>query len=387
MAQRAIFSRFGPPFMALAGVTALLLSGLPAASASATTAAVGAKRPACTITGTIRDDVITGTGGPDVICGLWGRDEIHGLGGDDIVYGGPGDDIIFGGAGDDKLNGGTGDDVVSGGEGDDFVGGGGEDDRLTGGAGKDTLETRPLSENPPWSVLLITDYDLPKGSTIVWSYEDGSGECMTPGFGWTDTAGAQPTAHTVFNVSTPYFWDPCAVHRSKATWHFLITLPSGVTKNGNMLVTQGPANLLTRTATATCSVPEGTTCSGGDGSSPAPPLGTGSPRIGVYIGPVDDTPDSPPSLQCGGPTFTVKAGIPLDHETAHVCSLNGYPRPTFTIGPLPPGVTASRWPSYKDGWIVLGGTPTAPWGGVVSVTASLPGGWSDTQRFALNVVP
>jgi len=86
---------------------------------------------ACTIVGTLGDEVLIGTPGPDVICGLAGDDEIQGLGGDDELWGGPGDDRIEGGDGNDVLRGGDGADVLDGEAGADVVRGGGGLDTIT----------------------------------------------------------------------------------------------------------------------------------------------------------------------------------------------------------------------------------------------------------------
>ncbi|MGH3355047.1 MAG: glucoamylase family protein [Nocardioidaceae bacterium] len=100
---------------------------------------------ACTVQGTLGDDVIEGTPDDDVICGLAGDDVVLGAGGDDVLYGdtgadrvhgGAGDDVGYGDSGDDSLSGGAGDDVLSGGPGGDAMDGGSGDDFLEGGAGQ-----------------------------------------------------------------------------------------------------------------------------------------------------------------------------------------------------------------------------------------------------------
>jgi Tol biopolymer transport system component len=74
---------------------------------------------ACTIRGSVYDDVVKGTAGNDVICGLGGNDVLRGLGGNDRLLGGEGDDTLIGGAGADVLSGGPGNDDADGGPGRD----------------------------------------------------------------------------------------------------------------------------------------------------------------------------------------------------------------------------------------------------------------------------
>jgi len=86
-------------------------------------------KDACTIRGTINDDVIVGTPKPDVICGLAGNDTIRGLEGNDRLVGGPGADTLIGGRGVDLLDGGPGNDDL-----DVFDH---QRDTVLGGAGRD----------------------------------------------------------------------------------------------------------------------------------------------------------------------------------------------------------------------------------------------------------
>ncbi|MFN5058654.1 MAG: calcium-binding protein [Chloroflexota bacterium] len=96
-------------------------------------------QPACTITGTARNDVLRGTNNADVICGLGGNDVIHGFGGDDTLIGGVGNDTLHGGAGNDSLRGDAGNDTLVGNGGDDSVVGGNGNDRLDGSDGRDAI--------------------------------------------------------------------------------------------------------------------------------------------------------------------------------------------------------------------------------------------------------
>jgi hypothetical protein len=161
----------------------------PAAPASAA--------PACTITGTPRNDRLGGTPGDDVICGLGGDDVMWGAGGEDVFIGGPGRDtvgfgsagqavtvdlaagtatgafgtdklkaienlrgsrfndrlagdansnLLWGMGGNDTLFGGGGGDVPDGGGGKDVLDGQGGPDYLSGGTGDDVLRGGPESD-------------------------------------------------------------------------------------------------------------------------------------------------------------------------------------------------------------------------------------------------
>ena len=96
-------------------------------------------QPACTITGTQRNDVLRGTNRADVICGLGGNDIIYGFGGNDTLIGGNGNDTLHGGAGNDALRGDAGNDTLVGNAGDDTLIGGSGNDRLDGQVGHDTM--------------------------------------------------------------------------------------------------------------------------------------------------------------------------------------------------------------------------------------------------------
>lgn len=99
---------------------------------------ITAPGPACTITGTQRNDVLNGTPGNDVICGLGGNDIINGLGGNDTIHGGPGRDLISGGSGSDTVYGEDGGDILSVA---DRVRG---NDTVDGGPGFDLCSADPL---------------------------------------------------------------------------------------------------------------------------------------------------------------------------------------------------------------------------------------------------
>ncbi len=97
-------------------------------------------RPACTIVGTGRDDVLVGTRGADVICGRGGDDRLVGRGASDVLRGGGGRDRLLGGPGVDVLAGDAGRDVLGGGPDDDLLRGGTGGDVLRGQQGRDVVD-------------------------------------------------------------------------------------------------------------------------------------------------------------------------------------------------------------------------------------------------------
>ena len=99
-------------------------------------------RPACSVTGSSRGDVLFGNPGDDVICARDGNGIVYGRGGDDTIIGGGGNDVLRGQGGDDRLFGGDGNDRLRGSEGDDRLRGGSGRDVLLGQAGRDFLDTR-----------------------------------------------------------------------------------------------------------------------------------------------------------------------------------------------------------------------------------------------------
>jgi len=93
---------------------------------------------ACTIIGTVDDDVIRGTQRSDKICSISGNDVVHGGRGNDQLRGYDGNDDLFGGRGDDILNGGYGKDDLRGDAGEDTLYGDQHADTLDGGNNRDT---------------------------------------------------------------------------------------------------------------------------------------------------------------------------------------------------------------------------------------------------------
>lgn len=118
------------------------LPGLEA-SASTTTRVLPAPETrfgACTITGTLRSDVLVGTPARDVICGLGGDDTLAGKEGNDAIFGGAGRDTVVGGSGRDALFGNRGPDTLrarDGVRGNDYVRGGYGDDKIFADPGDD----------------------------------------------------------------------------------------------------------------------------------------------------------------------------------------------------------------------------------------------------------
>ena len=97
----------------------------------------GGGRPACTITGTPRNDILRGTPGRDVICTGAGNDVAQGGGGNDDVYGGAGNDVLRGDAGSDRLFGEGGNDSLNTSDGVRA------NDRADGGEGSDACSGDP----------------------------------------------------------------------------------------------------------------------------------------------------------------------------------------------------------------------------------------------------
>jgi len=97
----------------------------------------GGGRPACTITGTTRNDILRGRPGRDVICAGAGNDVVRGGGGDGAVYAGEGNDVLQGDAGPDRLFGEGGNDTLNM---SDRVR---ANDRGDGGAGTDACRGDP----------------------------------------------------------------------------------------------------------------------------------------------------------------------------------------------------------------------------------------------------
>ena len=85
--------------------------------------------PACTVSGTRRDDVLVGSPRVDVVCGRRGDDRIIGKRNADVLRGGRGSDRLRGNRGRDTLRGRLGRDFMDGGAGRDVCRGGGGRDR------------------------------------------------------------------------------------------------------------------------------------------------------------------------------------------------------------------------------------------------------------------
>jgi Ca2+-binding RTX toxin-like protein len=113
-----------------------------------TTPTIG--RPACTLQGTNRSEILVGTPGRDVICARAGDDRIRGAEGDDVIRGGWGRDTIFGDAGDDRIDGGPDADELYGRHGADSLisqDGVSGNDLLDGGKGIDSRASDPVERS------------------------------------------------------------------------------------------------------------------------------------------------------------------------------------------------------------------------------------------------
>lgn len=102
------------------------------------TASQSLKLRACTMIGTLDDDVIRGTERSDTICSISGDDVVYGNGGNDQIRAYDGNDQLIGGAGNDILNGGYGKDRLRGEAGADLLYGDQDPDNLNGGGARDT---------------------------------------------------------------------------------------------------------------------------------------------------------------------------------------------------------------------------------------------------------
>jgi hypothetical protein len=127
--------------VSLGSLVVLVLAAMPASRASDASAV--RRGPACTITGTNRDDDLRGTPGPDVICALRGADQIEARGGDDLILAGAGSDLVEAGFGDDLVRGQKGRDILLAGEGRDRVIGGPGRDDVRGELGRDRIVGGP----------------------------------------------------------------------------------------------------------------------------------------------------------------------------------------------------------------------------------------------------
>ncbi|MDI1288515.1 MAG: calcium-binding protein, partial [bacterium] len=265
--------RLRPKVLLVLPVAALLLlSGAsPSSAARLPSSAPGGDvktstlRAHCTILGTAGDDVLTGTSGDDVICGFGGNDVINGAGGSDRIFGGPGDDRIKGGPGADYIVGGSGADVLSGGPGGDAIAGGPGDDAIDGGSGEDQTVDGGVGElDTAWSVGLRINYNLPKGSTIVWTLIPNSGKCISALGGFTHVADGKQQPTNLFNVPGYDFWESCYWTTSYGAWNYQVTTPSGFSRGGNLAVETGAANILVHRANAGCAYTNpGLSCTGG----------------------------------------------------------------------------------------------------------------------------
>lgn len=342
----------------LAGALLLALAIAPAAQAGAP----------CTIRGTAGDDVLRGTPQADVICGLGGDDTIRAGGGHDTVLAGPGDDRVFGGRGGDRLLGGAGGDLLKGGPGRDAIGQG------------DLLRA-----NGNWVLSLLPSYDLPGGSTVTYTYDRDSGNCLPSPWNWTITLNADgvdpknPTGIRMGEVNVgegPH--QSCFWQRTYGSWDVVVKTPRGTTERLRIELRTGAPNAYVHQTSVSCGGNPRLGCSGGsdsvfndDANHPKPPL---------RLGPIEELVE--PRLICNA-GLDAPVGQKLSTDKGHICTIEGVPRPTVTVEGLPPGLTFGRWPTTKDTWLVLQGTPSR-FQGQLTVSASLPGGFSAKRYVQLD---
>jgi hypothetical protein len=194
-----------------------LVGGLDLLRPGGARIAIAGASHACTISGSIGDDVIRGTPGDDVICGLEGNDQIDGRLGNDVLDGGPGDDALAGGDGADTVTfesapAGLTADLAGGsasGYGSDVLQeiealtGSGWDDVLTGTPARDTL-----------SGLGGTDllFGVEGPDTLLGGdgedYLSGSGGSVLDGGGSTNTCVPGPGTVTTISCLPPSPPDP-----------------------------------------------------------------------------------------------------------------------------------------------------------------------------------
>ncbi len=341
-----------------------LVAALAAATAAGSAQAAAPARPHCTIRGTAGADRLTGTPARDVICAGAGNDVVRGLGGDDLLIGGAGNDRLSGGPGDDRLFGGPGRDVLRGGSGDDRA--------YDGPAVKGSQDT---------PTHLDVTYDLPAGTTTTWKYLGGN--CTKweyaeePSERQLHDAPPQSSYIHLFTAKGDWFGS-CAYEKSNAWYRVTIRTPNGNSGTIDFNVQQlSSPNYFVRKYTVECDA--GTIPCAGESDT----AGGDSPVVPkVRLGPITDPRPAPPHNQCGG-DFRFSVGDTLTDQ--HVCTVEGNPLPDVAFRDLPEGITAKRWPTPRDSWIVLNGKLRRPGLFVVHVDASLPSGWKNTQFATLDV--
>ncbi len=382
-------ARSAPWAAALSACVVSTLVLWPSAGASASVAVdespVPAHRadnglPPCTIVGTAGPDRLVGTPGADVICGRGGADVILAGGGDDLVLAGRGRDRVVAGDGDDRVDGGDGADVIKGGGGADRLYGMSGDDRIEGGPDQDVIVGEPVPNFLPWTALLVPSFDLPAGTVVRLNYDPPSGNCLQVYNSFAITTPASPTLLMFLTTAVSSPLESCAYERSYGTWNIAATTPRGVIGTGRLYITSGVPNPVVHTLAVACVNMSGMSCTAGPAS-----VGSGlTVTTTVKLGPMDRAEPEPgpgptaPSLSCVN-NIRVTPGEALDSRNSHICTLEGNPRPDFRVSGLPEGVSLRRWPTANDTWLVLNGSIAAPGGHNITVTAELPGGWSQTR--------
>ena len=258
---------------------------------------------------------------------------------------------------------------------------------LRGDCDETVAKPKLLKDNPNWQVNMRPSYDLPAGTKVTYAYDAPSGNCIYNWSTWTETVDATGQGdrgefrHMFTTVVGNPITERCPWERSYGSWNITAVTPAGVTKTANIRIMTGLPNIYSHYAEVQCHFVQGLACTGGSHTQPATFGGVPSPPL--RLGPIDSAPPPrAPELMCTG-TAHFAIGKAMDNH--HVCTIEGYPRPSLDVQGLPAGVTAARWPTPNDTWIVVNGTPSSKSMTPVTVKASLPSGWQDTKTFWIEV--
>lgn len=244
----------------------------------------------------------------------------------------------------------------------------------TPGASDQQPAARPDQLKANRGVEFVVIYDLPEGTKVTWEPDYQAGLCMKDQSTWIDTAapddkggGGARSAVTFVND----FPESCGWQKSRASWNLTVETGSGHKATANVQLLSGGVGVAK--IYALCQLVKDIACTDGQ----ARYLGDDSPNAPLRLGPMN----LPPELSCAR-SVRVTIGQPLNN--LHVCTLEGYPRPTFYSSTLPPGVRLTRWPTEKDTWLVLNGTINREPAGPFYVDARLEG-WEDESSFSIEV--
>jgi hypothetical protein len=223
-------------------------------------------------------------------------------------------------------------------------------------------------------VEFVVSYELPEGAKVTWEPDYQAGQCIKDQSRWVDTAarGDQGGGGAKSAVTFVNDWpESCGWQISRAWWNVTAQTGNGHSATARIEVRSGGAGV--SKIYTVCQASKDIACTGGQ----ARYLGDDPPNAPLYLGPMN----LPPELSCAQ-SVRVTIGQPLNN--LHVCTLEGYPRPTFHSSSLPPGVTLTRWPTEKDTWLVLNGTINSEPAGLFYVDARLEG-WEDEGFFSIEV--